>query len=105
MVYTDNSPLVYIETSRLGASQICCLSNLSLFNYNIIYRSGRTNKATDALSQHPEPNCKLESDNDTDSDHPVMFCMPPFVASSSWSLVILKSHSPSRRKHRQLVIP
>ena len=33
---------------------------------------GRTNKAADALSQHPEPNCKLESDSDTNSDDPVM---------------------------------
>ena len=31
-------------------------------------------------------------------------CMPPFVRSSSQSLVILKSCFPSRRKHRQLVI-
>ena len=38
----------------------------------MIYRSGRTNKATDALSQHPEPNCKLESDSDIDSEDPVV---------------------------------
>ena len=30
------------------------------------------NKAADALSQNPEPNCKLESDSDTNSDDPVM---------------------------------
>ena len=47
-------------------SQICWLSELALFNYNIIYRLGRTNKATDALSEHPEPYCKLESDTDSD---------------------------------------
>ena len=27
---------------------------------------GKTNQAADALSQHPEPNCKLESDSDSD---------------------------------------
>ena len=32
----------------------------------------RTNKATDALSQCPEPNCKLESDSDTDSDDQIV---------------------------------
>ena len=71
-VYTDNNPLDYIQTSKLGASQICWLSKLVLFNFNIIYRSGKTNQATDALSQCPEPNCKLESDSDSDSDDPVM---------------------------------
>ena len=59
-VYTDNNPLAYIQTSKLGASQICWLSKLALFEFNIVYRLGRTNKAADALSQCPvEPNCKL----------------------------------------------
>ena len=73
-VYTDNNPLAYIQTSKLGASQICWLSELALFNFNIIYRSGKSNQAADALSQHPEPNCKLESDDDSDNDSsdPVM---------------------------------
>ena len=57
-VYTDNNPLAYIQTIKLGASQI--LSELALFNFNIIYRSGKTNQAADALSRCPEPNCKLE---------------------------------------------
>ena len=67
-VYTDNNPLAYIQTSKLGVSQIHWLSELALFDFNIIYRSGRSNQATDALSQHPEPNCKLESDDDSDND-------------------------------------
>ena len=72
-VYTDNNPLAYIQTSKLGASQILWLSKLSLFDFNIIYGSGKSNQAADALSQHPEPNCKLESDDsDDDSDDPVM---------------------------------
>ena len=67
-VYTDNNPLAYIQTSKLGASQIHWLSELALFDFNIIYRSGKTNQATDALSRHPEPNCKLESDDDSNND-------------------------------------
>ena len=69
-VYTDNNPLAYVQTSKLGASQIHWISKLALFEFNIIYRSGKTNQATDALSQHPEWNCRLESDSD--SDDPVM---------------------------------
>ena len=71
-VYTDNNPLAYIQTSKLGVSQICWLSKLALFDFNIIYRPGRTNQATDALSWHPEPNCKLKSDSDSNSDDPVV---------------------------------
>ena len=36
-VYTDNNPLAYIQTSKLGASQIHWLSKLALFDFNIIY--------------------------------------------------------------------
>ena len=49
-VYTDNNPLAYVQTSKLAAIQICCLSKLALFDNNIIYRLDRTNKATDAFS-------------------------------------------------------
>ena len=38
-VYTDNNPLAYIQTSKLGASQIHWFSELALFDFNIIYRS------------------------------------------------------------------
>ena len=69
-VYTDNNPLAYVQTSKLGVSQICWLSKLSLFDFNNIYRSGKTNQAADALSQCPELNCRLESDSD--SDDPVV---------------------------------
>ena len=71
-VYTDNNPLAYVQTSKLGVSQIHWLSDLALFDFNIIYRLGKTNQAADALRQCPEPNCKLESDSDSDSDDPVM---------------------------------
>ena len=71
-IYTDNNPLAYVQTSKLGSAQIDWLNELDLFNFNIIYRSGKTNQATDALNQCPEPNCKLESDSDSNSDDPVL---------------------------------
>ena len=72
-VYTNNNPLAYIQTSKLGASQIRWLSELALFDFNIIYRSGKTNQAADALSRHPEPNCKLESDDDSNGNEYTMY--------------------------------
>ena len=49
-VCTDNNPLAYVQMSKLGASQICWLSEFAPFDYNIMYQLGRTNKAADALS-------------------------------------------------------
>ena len=49
-IYTDNNPLAYVQTSKLGGSQIHWLSKLAVFNFNIIYRLGKTNQAADALS-------------------------------------------------------
>ena len=50
-VYTDNNPLVYVKTSKLGAAQIRWLSELALFDFDIVYRTGRTNHVADALSK------------------------------------------------------
>ena len=36
-VYTDNNLLVYVQESKLGASQIQWLSELALFNFTIKY--------------------------------------------------------------------
>ena len=50
-VLTDNNPLTYVcATSRLGASQIRWLSDLTLFDFEIKYRVGKTNQVADALS-------------------------------------------------------
>ena len=38
------------KQGKLGVSQIHWLSKLALFDYKIIYKFGRTNKAADALS-------------------------------------------------------
>ena len=50
-VLTDNNPLTYVRTSRLGASQIWWLSDLALFDFDIKYRVGKSNQAANALSR------------------------------------------------------
>ena len=50
-MYTDNNPLVYIKSSKLGAAQIRWLSELALYDFNIIYRTGKSNLVADALSR------------------------------------------------------
>ena len=49
-VLTDNNPLTYVHTSRLGMSQIRWLSDLKSFDFDIKYRVGKTKQAADALS-------------------------------------------------------
>ena len=67
-VYMDNNPLTYIQESKLGASQIRWLSELALFNFTIKYRTGHSNRATDALSHHPfNPSCNFDNES-TDSE-------------------------------------
>ena len=39
-VYTNNNPLTYIQMGKLGASKIHWLSELALFDFNIIYQLG-----------------------------------------------------------------
>ena len=53
-VFTDNNPLCYIKSSKLGAAQIHWLSELALYDFDIVSRSGKSNLVADALSHHPE---------------------------------------------------
>ena len=54
VVYTNNSPLSYINTSaKLGATEMRWVSQLAQFNFEIKYSSGRTNSNLDTLSRTP----------------------------------------------------
>ena len=53
-VFTDNNPLCYIKSSKLGAAQIRWLSELALYDFDIVYRTGKSNLIADALSRCPE---------------------------------------------------
>ena len=54
-------------------SQIHWHSELALFDFNIQYRSGKTNKAADVLSWHPvDTDFEMESISDNDNEDPVM---------------------------------
>ena len=67
-VYTDNSPLAYVRESKLGASQIRWLSELALFDFTIHYRTGRSNRAADALSRYPHTNEEINQERGSDCD-------------------------------------
>ena len=53
-IFTDNNPLCYIKSSKLGAAQIHWLSELALYDFDIVYCTGKSNLVADALSRHPK---------------------------------------------------
>ena len=75
-VLTDNNPLTYVRMSRLGAAQICWLSDLALFDFEIKYRAGKSNQAADTLSRHPSnPDSPSESSDDDEEWETVSYGM------------------------------
>ena len=67
-VFTDNNPLCYIKSSKLGAAQIHWLSELALYNFDIVYRTGKSNLVADALSRRPEVEEEMEREVLPESD-------------------------------------
>ena len=51
--YTDNNPLCYLQTAKLGATEMRWVSQLAQFNLEVKYRSGRSNVNADVLSRNP----------------------------------------------------
>ena len=67
-VFTDNNPLCYIKSSKLGAAQIRWLSELALYDFDIVYQTGKSNLVTDALSRHPEVEEETKKETPPESD-------------------------------------
>ena len=75
-VLTDNNLLTYVRTSRLGAAQICWLSDLALFDFEIKYRAGKSNQVADALSRRPSnPDSPSESSDDDEEWETISYGM------------------------------
>uniref|UniRef100_A0A8C2HMT4 Gypsy retrotransposon integrase-like protein 1 n=1 Tax=Cyprinus carpio TaxID=7962 RepID=A0A8C2HMT4_CYPCA len=51
IVFTDNNPLSHLGTARLGATEQRWAAELTAFNFEVRYRSGRSNGNADALSR------------------------------------------------------
>ncbi|KAI3358861.1 hypothetical protein L3Q82_015251 [Scortum barcoo] len=50
-VYTDNNPLSYLQSAKLGATEHRWAAQLAAFDFDIKYHSGRSNRNADALSR------------------------------------------------------
>ena len=77
-IFTDNNPLCYIKSSKLGVAQICWLSELMLYDFDIVYRTKKSNLVADALSHHPEvkEEIKKETPPKSDDDEWIMVSYP-----------------------------
>ena len=67
-VFTDNNPLCYIKSSKLGAAQIHWLSELALYDFDIVYHTRKSNLVVDVLSGHPKVNEEVEKEASPESD-------------------------------------
>ena len=67
-VFTDKNPLCYIKSSKLGAAQIRWLSDVMLYDFDIVYWSGRSNLVADALSHRPEVAEEIKKEIPPESD-------------------------------------
>ena len=74
-VYTDINPLAYVKESKLGVAQIRWLSELALFDFDIKYRSGKSNQAADTLSHCPTTDSEILSNTEGDEYEPISYAV------------------------------
>uniref|UniRef100_A0A671VB87 Gypsy retrotransposon integrase-like protein 1 n=1 Tax=Sparus aurata TaxID=8175 RepID=A0A671VB87_SPAAU len=61
LVFTDNNPLSHLSSAKLGALEQRWAAQLASFDFEIHYRSGKSNTNADALSRlHPPRTTDLE---------------------------------------------
>ena len=53
IVFTDNNPFNYLQTSKLGATELRWAAQLASFDFSLKYSSGRANNNADSLSRRP----------------------------------------------------
>ena len=60
-VYTDNNPLTYILTpEKLDAVGQCWVASLADYNFQLHYKTGKSNVEADGLSHIPWQQARLE---------------------------------------------
>lgn len=61
-VYTDNNPLSYVLKTKRSAVNMRWLSQLADFNFEVVYKTGRSNLNADALSRQPVDSDRVEAE-------------------------------------------
>lgn len=80
-VLTDNNPLVYLmRTKKLPALEQRWASALASFNFEIVYRPGRSNAGADALSRLDHRPWELPEDEEASSEDEESLSQGPHAA-------------------------
>jgi len=79
-VLTDNNPLTYVlTTAKLDAAGHRWLAQISSYDFDIRYRSGKSNVDADALSRLPVDQETVRAICSKDNHEDVMFSLPIHV--------------------------
>ena len=62
IVFTDNNPLSYVQTTtKVGSTEMRWIAELAVFDFEIKYRSGKSNRNADALSRKTDHGIEPEN--------------------------------------------
>ena len=74
-MYTNNNLSAYVRESKLGVAQIRWLNKLVLFDFDIKYRTGMSNKASDALNHHPYVSEEVDSNSGSEEYETILYAV------------------------------
>ncbi|XP_076131023.1 retrovirus-related Pol polyprotein from transposon opus [Alosa pseudoharengus] len=97
-VYTDNNPLSHLASAKFGATEQRWLGQLASFDYEVKYRSGRSNKNADALSRLHLPDSQTAEAiaPGTTLPQPLQQVLQPRPAKVTQSVIsVLPTHTPA----------
>ena len=102
-MYTDNNPLVYVRESKLGMAQTRWLSEFALFGFDIKYRTGKSNKAVDALSHCPFVQEEMESASDSEECESISYATvcKELEDIIDWEFLPIKCRVAIQKKHNK----
>lgn len=82
VIFTDNNPLSHLQSAKLGATEHRWAAQIAAFDFEIKYRSGRSNKNADALSRQYVSGSSLAEQGLTGTSVPALLqqAAPPFLA-------------------------
>lgn len=108
IVYTDNNPLSHLSSAKFGATEQRWVAQLAAFDFEVKYRSGRSNKNADALSRkHPPGPQDLEAMIPGTSlpGHLRQALQREHAPASQATIVALPHHAPSDLRELQHADP
>lgn len=96
IVRTDNNPLSHLATAKLGATEQRWAAELAAFDFEVQYRSGRSNQNADSLSRLPSGGQPREGNSQLGTVVPELLRRVPVVDPMGPTIVRAVQAMPSR---------